>query len=259
MVARPPRVGSRIQRSCVPSSQSDAVSPCSGAVSLSSAVSRRRSPRATSTAKPWSPIVPETSTRSPACGRPKVARMRPTPAVVTKRPSALPRSTTFVSPATTGTPACSAARAIDWAIRRRSSSGKPSSITKAAESHSGSAPATARSLTVPFTASSPMSPPGKKSGLTTNESVVNASPSRDGGVAELVEQRVGELLDEEPLDELPGRLPARAVGERDDLVATQRGGHRRSRRRRRPRRRPCRCRAAAPACRRCRTPCTRAA
>ena len=39
-------------------------------------------------------------------------------------------------------------------------------------SASGRAPATARSLTVPLTASSPIEPPGKRSGLTTNESVV---------------------------------------------------------------------------------------
>ena len=32
----------------------------------------------------------------------------------------------------------------------------------------------ARSLTVPLTASSPMFPPGKNNGVTTNESVVNA-------------------------------------------------------------------------------------
>ena len=46
----------------------------------------------------------------------------------------------------------------------------------AAEMPSGVAPPTARSLMVPLTASSPMSPPGKKSGLTTNESVVTARP-----------------------------------------------------------------------------------
>ena len=34
-----------------------------------------------------------------------------------------------------------------------------------------------------------------------------------------VEQRVAELLEEEPLDERPRRLAARAVGERDELVA----------------------------------------
>ena len=39
----------------------------------------------------------------------------------------------------------------------------------------GSAPETARSFTVPFTASSPIDPPGKNSGCTTNESVLIAS------------------------------------------------------------------------------------
>jgi hypothetical protein len=41
-------------------------------------------------------------------------------------------------------------------------------------SASGRAPATARSFTVPFTARSPIEPPGKRRGLTTNESVVIA-------------------------------------------------------------------------------------
>ncbi len=68
-----------------------------------------------------------------------------------------------------------------------------------------------------------MSPPGKKIGLTTYESVVNAS--RDAvhveqrRVAERREQRVAELLEEQALDERPRRLAAGAVGERDELVA----------------------------------------
>ena len=187
---------------------------------------------------------------------------RPTPAVVTKRPSALPRSTTLVSPATTATPAASRPRAPSTrAMRRRSSSGKPSSITNPALSQSGSAPATARSLTVPLTASSPMSPPGKKSGLTTNESVVNASPSADGGVPELVQQRVRQLLDEEPLDEPARRLAARAVRRRRARASSRRvtlhaRGRSCSTPRRRLRSRPCTFRAAARACRRCRRPCT---
>ena len=45
---------------------------------------------------------------------------------------------------------------------------------KPADRYSGRAPHIARSFTVPFTARSPMSPPGKNSGETTNESVVNA-------------------------------------------------------------------------------------
>ena len=64
-VARPPRVGSRSQRTASPSSSSDAASSCTGAVSLSSSTSSASSPRATITAMPWSPSVPETSTRSP--------------------------------------------------------------------------------------------------------------------------------------------------------------------------------------------------
>ena len=46
---------------------------------------------------------------------------------------------------------------------------------KPALKYSGLAPAIARSLTVPQTASVPISPPGKKSGLTTKLSVVKAS------------------------------------------------------------------------------------
>ncbi len=89
--------------------------------------------------------------------------------------SPLPRSTTLVSPVTSDTPASSQAARIEATIRFRSASANPSSRMKAAERNSGSAPPTARSFTVPQTASRPMSPPGKKSGRTTNESVVNAT------------------------------------------------------------------------------------
>ena len=70
-----------------------------------------------------------------------------------------------------GTPAVRAASAIDSTTRRNSSIGKPSSMMKAAVSASGAAPLMATSLMVPCTASLPMSPPGKKSGVTTKESV----------------------------------------------------------------------------------------
>jgi hypothetical protein len=53
--------------------------------------------------------------------------------------------------------------------------GRPSSMMNAALRNSGCAPPTARSFTVPYTASEPMSPPGNTSGFTTKESVVNAS------------------------------------------------------------------------------------
>ncbi len=48
-------------------------------------------------------------------------------------------------------------------------------MMKATLRNSGWAPPIARSLIVPCTARVPMSPPGKNSGLTTNESVVKAS------------------------------------------------------------------------------------
>ena len=52
---------------------------------------------------------------------------------------------------------------------------RPSSRISDRLSASGRAPDTARSLTVPFTARSPIEPPGKRIGLTTKESVVIAS------------------------------------------------------------------------------------
>jgi hypothetical protein len=61
--------------------------------------------------------------------------------------------------------------------------GRPSSSMKPDGEASGRAPHMARSLTVPQTARLPMSPPGKKSGLTTKESVEKASraPPASGG------------------------------------------------------------------------------
>src|SRR5947207_1253041 len=66
------------------------------------------------------------------------------------------------------------------AMRWRSSMEKPSSMTNAADNHRGSAPTTAKSFTVPFTARSPIDPPGKRHGFTTNESVVKAMRSPAG-------------------------------------------------------------------------------
>ncbi len=56
-------------------------------------------------------------------------------------------------------------------------------MTNATESQRGTAPVTARSFTVPCTARWPIDPPGKRSGETTNESVLNASRSPDGRVS----------------------------------------------------------------------------
>ncbi len=60
-------------------------------------------------------------------------------------------------------------------MRRSSATSQPSSMMKAADSHKACAPPTTRSLTVPQTASLPMSPPGNSSGVTTKLSVVKAS------------------------------------------------------------------------------------
>ena len=150
--------------------------------------------------------------------------------------SPLPRSTTLVSPVTSVTPASSQAARIDATIRRRSVSGSPSSRMNAADRNSGRAPPTARSLTVPCTASRPMSPPGKKSGRTTKESVVKAMrgpsrrclpPRRDG---RLVLQRrqhvVAEGGQEDALDQVGRQLAAAAVAEQDLIVPRLRHGTR---------------------------------
>src|SRR5690349_14526312 len=60
-------------------------------------------------------------------------------------------------------------------MRPRSASPVPSSKMNAVDRNIGVAPDIARSLTVPLTARSPIEPPGKNGGLTTNESVENAS------------------------------------------------------------------------------------
>ena len=95
-------------------------------------------------------------------------------------PSAAPRSTTFVSPVTTSTPAAAAASAMSATIARSVSIGNPSSSTNAAESASGRAPIMARSFTVPCTARCPTDAAGNCSGWTTYESVLNANRSPDG-------------------------------------------------------------------------------
>jgi hypothetical protein len=122
-------------------------------------------------AMPCSAIGPLRTTRSPGCApSDEIERScikTPRPVVVMKQPSALPRSTTFVSPVTRSTPAVAAAARIDATIRSSCASAKPSSRMNAALTQSGRAPAIATSFTVPFTARSPMSPPGKKSGVTT--------------------------------------------------------------------------------------------
>ena len=270
-------------------------------VSDSIGASRSNSPRASMIAVPWSPTEPDTRTRSPgrSAAGDRVARgsMLPTPVVHTYIESACPRSTTLVSPATTSTPAASAAAAIASTSARSSSAGSPSSRTSARLRASGRAPAIARSFTVPFTASSPIEPPGKRIGLTTKLSVVSASgvPSTvtapaSPSAARLSEPKAGTnrpsisvwvafppapcaiviwaSLNFGRFERAVSMIPrircsrsevADAAAPSATLTpppARARSDRSCSRRRRRPPATPCRCRSRAPACTRCRTPCT---
>ena len=116
-------------------------------------------------------MVPETRTTSPiatlAAVSSRPAGTTPTPAVVMYIPSAAPRSTTFVSPVTTGIPAKAAASAMSATTSRRTSIDMPSSSTKAAEMAIGRAPIIARSLIVPWMARWPTEPPENRRGFTT--------------------------------------------------------------------------------------------
>ena len=144
------------------------------------------------------------------------AGMTPVPVVVMNRPSAAPLGTTLVSPVTICTPALAAAAAISATISFNSAIGKPSSSTNAAEIQDGTAPAIARSLQVPCTASSPMEPPGKRLGCTTNESVDMAIRSPLGRVSTAPSpsdssSRVAERLHEHRVDQCRRGLSARPV------------------------------------------------
>ena len=89
-------------------------------------------------------------------------------------------STTLVSPVTIGTGTSLAVSSIERRTLSRTSMSKPSPIIIELARAKGLAPITARSFTVPLTASLPMSPPGKKSGLTVWPSIVKTrclSPS----------------------------------------------------------------------------------
>ncbi len=120
-------------------------------------------------------------------------------------PSALPCSTTLVSPPTTATPACSAARAMARTSASNVGVGRPASSTKLTTIASGLAPETARSFTVPLMASSPIEPPGKLNGFTTKLSVVIArrtppmlrdAASFNSGWAEPIQQRSEQAFDQ---------------------------------------------------------------
>ena len=183
--AKPPRVGSRKQRVCGAATSTSAIRWFSGAASLCRSAEKFNPSRQLIMVMPWSPSVPVTNTLSPGrhCAPPSSmpAGNAPTPLVLMNTPSPWPRFTTFVSPVTSATPASRATSAIEAQMRRRSSMGKPSSKMNPQLRYSGRAPLVATSFTVPHTAKRPMSPPGKKWGVTTKLSVENAKRSPGAG------------------------------------------------------------------------------
>ena len=224
--ATPPRVASRMQRSDGPASSSSAsTTGHSERVSDSIAASSSNSPRASMIAVPCSPIVPgqqDAVARADRVGGQAGARVAAARRRSCRRTSRrrAPRSTTLVSPATISTPAAAAARGdrLDLGAAARRRPGPPRGSATGV-SASGRAPETARSLTVPLTARSPIEPPGKRSGLTTNESVVIASSAPStldrAGVAHRLERVAAERRHEQALDHALGRLAAGAVGHGD--------------------------------------------
>ena len=187
--------------------------PQGAGVGLDLGAASSNSPRASMIAVPCSPTVPETRMRSPgrsAAGGQLGARVAPAQRRSCRRTSRRrgrarrpwcrrPRSRR---------PRRRAAAAIASTSARSSSAGRPSSRISDRLSASGRAPDTARSLTVPFTASSPIEPPGKRIGLTTKLSVVMAScaPSTSTAPASPIAAPVAEPKagHEQPLDHASG-------------------------------------------------------
>ena len=127
--ATPPRVASRMQRSAPPAASSSAsTAGHSERVSDSTSASRlelaarehdRRAVLADRARDEHAVARPQRAAATAA----RAGRRRPSPVVQTYIPSAWPRSTTLVSPATTATPAAAAAAAIA-STSARSSSGR---------------------------------------------------------------------------------------------------------------------------------------
>ncbi len=200
-------------------------------------------------------------------------------------PSALPRSTTLVSPVTIFTPASRAASPMLCAMRWRSASGKPSSRMKLAERCRGRAPAMARSLIVPCTRASRCRRRGRTAARRHSRRwswpaarrACRKPPDRCPAPEDRCRKPRGKSR--RSIAPWPGR-PSR--GDRStrpfftsSLRVLRRGacheacpsslfaqrrrgsGHRSSGRRRSLRTTPCRSPSASPACRACRTACNR--
>ena len=120
------------------------------------------------------------------------------------------------------TPAARAAAAIERAMRSRSAVGKPSSRMKPAERASGVAPAIAEVVDRAVDGQLADVAAGEEE-RRYDEGVGGERQPRlpvedRAASSERLEQRVAELAQEERLDQVVGRLPAGAVGQRDPFV-----------------------------------------
>ena len=209
-------------------------------------------------------------------------------------PSACPRSTTFVSPATISTPAASAAARDRLDLGAQVLGGQP--LLEHQREAERERPRAGHGEVVDRAVDRELADRAAGEAQRPDDVGVGRERELDAvdddapGVGHLAERVARERRHEQPLDQALRRLAAGAVGHRDlriaelralaarglddpeDLLlalgdrrlarlitrppARARSGRSCSRPRRRPRRTPCTCRSAARACRRCRTPCT---
>ena len=164
----------------------------------------------------------------------------PTPEVVMKTWSPLPRSTTLVSPVTSATPASSHAARIEATIRLRSASGSPSSRMNAADRKSGVGAADGQVVDravdrqpADVAAREEERPDDERIGREGDPrapSRRSSPPSRTVAWSSSAREHVvAERRHEEPLDQLGRQPAAAAVPEHDPVVPRlrQRAGCRR--------------------------------
>ena len=249
-------------------------------------------------AVPCSPMLPDSRIRSPgrsAAGDSRArGSRRPIPVVHTYMPSAWPRSTTFVSPATISTPAVRAACAIAStsalscsrfetlledqreAERERPRAGHGQVVDRPVDRELADRAAreaqrldhvgvgrerelhVRRRVTVAASASSSSAAEANAGASRPSIRLWVALPPAPWAMLIRSSRNLARLP--RAVSMIPRILRSRSETTAGSAVtrppARGRTGRSCSRPRRRPPRRPCRCRSAARACRRCRTPCT---
>ena len=158
--------------------------------------------------------------RARACGP---RGCTPTPAVVMYRPSAAPRSTTLVSPATMATPAARAASAMSATMSRSSAIGEALLEHERGRQPPRPGPEHGEVVDGAVHGEVPDRPAREEAGpdderVGAEREPVAAGQVEAGGVGQRREVVVGERLEEHGVDQRGRRLAAGAVGQRDDLV-----------------------------------------